>query len=420
MVQIISAPDCGLDSLASESLAESTLSSLGDSFDQDQEITAWGIEELVNEEGSWKANVSAHILKKNTNVHNRSVMGDQDIVEDFYKKAMAKLNAKNYLTASQYFWQALKVIIYPGSSFDQGEEKESSSVDHEHDLANIIISKFFACYVALGNAEAGPAILANEYYQNDIPESGKLFLQQSLAIKSLGLPDNNLYAKEVMEEYNVSCTSRSDDSDSSEDEQIVYVCHNNNGEDPKLNCRDTDEDCGRWASVGECKNNPRYMLDQCKVSCQACSVEDELPDYNDAALLVLPDMTRFGVAQELHGTDAEKRMTIKLLFDTKDYMERYDTTLCRNKHGLCAFWGSGAGGHMECVLNPVFMFEECGPSCGACKQEHLLLKIDDDEYDYDDYEYDDYEYDDDDDEDEDEDDDDDDDEEEEDQSLDEL
>ena len=35
-------------------------------------------------------------------------------------------------------------------------------------------------------------------------------------------------------------------------------------------CRDENNDCGSWASSGECALNPSYMLSNCMVSCGAC------------------------------------------------------------------------------------------------------------------------------------------------------
>lgn len=35
-------------------------------------------------------------------------------------------------------------------------------------------------------------------------------------------------------------------------------------------CEDRDDECSRWASIGECSNNPGYMLDNCQISCGVC------------------------------------------------------------------------------------------------------------------------------------------------------
>ena len=35
-------------------------------------------------------------------------------------------------------------------------------------------------------------------------------------------------------------------------------------------CKDNHEKCAFWAEYGECKNNPNYMLTNCRKSCKKC------------------------------------------------------------------------------------------------------------------------------------------------------
>eukprot|EP00116_Pleurobrachia_bachei_P018380 sb/3478642/ len=35
-------------------------------------------------------------------------------------------------------------------------------------------------------------------------------------------------------------------------------------------CHDYHEDCPKWKEWGECANNPKYMLLNCQLSCNAC------------------------------------------------------------------------------------------------------------------------------------------------------
>ena len=35
-------------------------------------------------------------------------------------------------------------------------------------------------------------------------------------------------------------------------------------------CIDGDERCKDWAALGECKNNPSYMLTTCRLACKVC------------------------------------------------------------------------------------------------------------------------------------------------------
>ena len=48
-------------------------------------------------------------------------------------------------------------------------------------------------------------------------------------------------------------------------------------EDPEYDvnaCLDQDESCTVWAEAGECENNPHYMMQFCRLSCQQCVAAD--------------------------------------------------------------------------------------------------------------------------------------------------
>jgi hypothetical protein len=40
-------------------------------------------------------------------------------------------------------------------------------------------------------------------------------------------------------------------------------------EDPGV-CQDSNKECIKWASVGECTKNPGFMQRSCAMSCQIC------------------------------------------------------------------------------------------------------------------------------------------------------
>ncbi|KAI8485972.1 hypothetical protein Bbelb_362930 [Branchiostoma belcheri] len=42
------------------------------------------------------------------------------------------------------------------------------------------------------------------------------------------------------------------------------------GSEFSTSCRDSNSNCGNWASIGECDANPDYMLDECAQSCGLC------------------------------------------------------------------------------------------------------------------------------------------------------
>lgn len=41
-----------------------------------------------------------------------------------------------------------------------------------------------------------------------------------------------------------------------------------------VNCEDKHKSCAGWASLGECKKNPGYMVETCPLSCGACVVPE--------------------------------------------------------------------------------------------------------------------------------------------------
>lgn len=88
-------------------------------------------------------------------------------------------------------------------------------------------------------------------------------------------------------------------------------------------CMDTNEQCGSWASNGECTKNPQFMNDSCRRSCGLCSqgasISDELP--------------------------------------CRDTGSRED----------CEYWSTMG----ECQANEAFMRGQCQRSCRFCERENL-------------------------------------------------
>merc|ERR1712121_546014 len=50
--------------------------------------------------------------------------------------------------------------------------------------------------------------------------------------------------------------------------RLLYSC--DGGVVPPSNCVDKHSRCQEWADRGECKINPRYMLNMCKKACKVC------------------------------------------------------------------------------------------------------------------------------------------------------
>ncbi|GAB5371648.1 hypothetical protein AAMO2058_001598000 [Amorphochlora amoebiformis] len=62
--------------------------------------------------------------------------------------------------------------------------------------------------------------------------------------------------------------------------------------DEGLQCRDLRQECGTWAREGECSNNPRFMLETCRVSCNSCQMEPgDAIKIAESALLALRSLT---------------------------------------------------------------------------------------------------------------------------------
>lgn len=126
-------------------------------------------------------------------------------------------------------------------------------------------------------------------------------------------------------------------------------------------CKDMHEKCDSWAREGECDKNPKYMLLNCMKSCLNCPAENAARE------------TRFGVEQTVSGDKAEE--TARKLKEAIEYMEtvvlndkvRYPdeiATECLNRNELCAFWAAIG----ECEANPGFMQLQCAPVCKSCEQ----------------------------------------------------
>jgi len=91
-------------------------------------------------------------------------------------------------------------------------------------------------------------------------------------------------------------------------------------------CEDNNKHCPDWAGIGECTNNPGYMLGNCELSCRVCIGEND----------ILPP-----------------------------------TCEDNNKH--CPDWARN-----ECTNNPGYMLENCKKSCNVCtvreRKERLFRK----------------------------------------------
>jgi hypothetical protein len=119
-------------------------------------------------------------------------------------------------------------------------------------------------------------------------------------------------------------------------------------------CQDNQDDCGNWASKGECFAKPGYMNLECQKSCNVCS------QYGEE---ISPPHVRnhqggdLGVPQQMSFIeDTQKEDILWLIGKACNYMHhvvpyKFDyemDKLCKNKHSKCAWWALLG----ECTANP--------------------------------------------------------------------
>jgi prolyl 4-hydroxylase len=140
-------------------------------------------------------------------------------------------------------------------------------------------------------------------------------------------------------------------------------------------CQDAETACKMWAESGECEANPKYMLNNCRVSCETCSmtpkeiqkmIDERLEENTDDMDL---EETPWGVAQDVEDDDETRR----IIAETEEYMKnvvfvdpKYESVKdqCKNRNSQCVFWASSG----ECEANPAFMTLQCAPVCQTCEK----------------------------------------------------
>jgi len=150
-------------------------------------------------------------------------------------------------------------------------------------------------------------------------------------------------------------------------------------------CQDDEPRCSGWADVGECDNNPNYMLRSCRRSCLQCPDQAEelarlleekkkkILVWTDDELKVGADM---GTDQRLEnknfgGVSLEESSARIIAARRKIYNEGLDENLqeiCKNLHEDCTTWAIAG----ECEKNLKYMVSNCAPACWQC--EMLLIE----------------------------------------------
>jgi len=119
-------------------------------------------------------------------------------------------------------------------------------------------------------------------------------------------------------------------------------------------CRDEDEQCGYWQSLGECDKNVEWMKVNCPVSCGVCD----------------PSEIDLGLPQSFH--PSHQAEVDQVMEKAKAYVERVASDdflrqalpVCKNRNESCAYWATLG----ECTNNPSYMQRNCAPVCESCDQ----------------------------------------------------
>lgn len=131
-------------------------------------------------------------------------------------------------------------------------------------------------------------------------------------------------------------------------------------------CKNTHDLCSFWASFGECKKNPNFMLKGCGPACFSCSgridpqfevSSEEKYDLRSA---------KYGEPQVI--VDGRVR---KLVQDTPAYLDSIEDSnirnSCKNSDEKCSFWAVSG----ECEKNREYMKSSCAPACRTCQLANI-------------------------------------------------
>ena len=119
-------------------------------------------------------------------------------------------------------------------------------------------------------------------------------------------------------------------------------------------CQDENPKCFDWAKLGECDNNPRYMLNHCRRSCLQCPDQaDELAKmleekakkikvWTNEELEVAADM---GKEQRLENAEfrVSAEQTSTRIIAAREHLnssglEENVIEICKNEHEDCTTW----------------------------------------------------------------------------------
>eukprot|EP00536_Pseudo-nitzschia_multiseries_P011168 jgi/Psemu1/259631/estExt_Genewise1Plus.C_3660017 len=143
------------------------------------------------------------------------------------------------------------------------------------------------------------------------------------------------------------------DSDTCEGENAIV-----DADEDISNCQDDHPRCSEWAYIGECEENPSYMLHSCRRSCIQC------PDQAEELAKILEEKERrMRVWTKIAARIVAAREHIEKA-GLKDSVKE----ICKNQHEDCTAWAIAG----ECENNKPYMASNCAPACMKC--DMLLLE----------------------------------------------
>ncbi|CAG2195746.1 unnamed protein product [Mytilus edulis] len=155
--------------------------------------------------------------------------------------------------------------------------------------------------------------------------------------------------KELEQELKMNCKKRSDEVNSN------YSLSDVDFEDN--NCTDIKEKCLMWALQNECKQNPEYMLYNCKKSCNACgdAIAKECKDWHHQC-----SVWASSGRCKTHSTYMFEYC--KLSCDACESPRKNGDINCVDENTKCHHWAFIG----ECVKNQNYMLSKCKHSCNVC------------------------------------------------------
>jgi len=127
-------------------------------------------------------------------------------------------------------------------------------------------------------------------------------------------------------------------------------------------CFDDDENCEDWADAGECEDNPEFMIDNCRESCNVCVATDE--EMGNVEQHFFED------DEELHKAIMEHSERMEEYFEKEVLIDPfYDNvrSKCVNLNPECLYWAVTGECEPEPDKHYAYMMGNCPLACLSCE-----------------------------------------------------